>query len=124
MNVTFVVNGQDLAPVLSEFTIQKEITYDKVVKTLSGKEIPIGRSSRDVIVFRLYCTLEGHREDYRVLTAPTLEVEYDDPDTGWHKRNFRLACDLGKDFQMHSAALHTNIWKSEKITIRCLEVDR
>lgn len=124
MTVKLTINGQDMAPILAEYTVTKEVRFDKVVTTLDGTEHPLGRTSRDVLEFKLWLSLEGLREDYKILTAEELMVEYDDPDTGYHKRRFRLDCDLSKSFELHSAVFNTNVWSSGTIRLRCLEVDR
>lgn len=123
MKIMLTINGQDFAPILSSFAIEQEVKYEAVITTLDGKEHPKGRTSRDIITFSVLYNMDGLRDDYRALTQEPLIVEYEHPNTGYHKREFRLDCDISDKFMLTN--IHDkNIYQSGEITLRALEVDR
>lgn len=103
MDVTFTLNGRDLAPRLSTYDVRKEISYSKVVTTMDGTEHAAAKD-RDVITFRLWpFSDETGAADYAVLASGSISATYTDPHTGETRtREVRLASDIDAAFGLRS----------------------
>ena len=53
MNIELTINGVDFSRKLSTYRVTQEISYDKVLNTIDGKEIAVGKRVRDVLTFSL-----------------------------------------------------------------------
>lgn len=124
MRVRFTVNGQDFSRIAAKFHVTKEIGYEAVITTLDQTEHPIGEHLRDVIIFRLFVSIDASVQDFRALMRRPLVVEYDDPDThAYKKRTFRIDSNLEREFEMKSH-IYGSVYSTDDITLRCLEADR
>lgn len=118
----FNINGQDFSRIVTDISYSKEVSYRKVVETIDGKEHGFGRRIRPVIQFRIMISREHMPADYEALTKVPLIVEYDDPDAGYRKAEFRLDDDLSKVFAVWNCVDQANWFHSEAITLRSVEV--
>lgn len=118
----FVINGQDMARVTTDFKAIHEITFEKIVTTQDGTEHEFGKRLRPIIEFSVMLSREAAPEDYRALLQDPLIVEYDDPDAGFRRLPFRLDCDLEKTLECWNCVQRANFFSSGTIRLRCKEV--
>lgn len=122
IKVPFVVNGQDMAPVTLTFRVTHEVTYERVVTTMTGSEHTFGRRLRPIIEFTVMLSREASGEDYRALLREPMTVEYGDPDAGLLELPFRLDCNLEKQLECWNCVDNFNYYSSGTIRLRCKEV--
>lgn len=116
------INGQNMAPVTTDFKVIHEITYEKIGTTQDGTEHEFGKRLRPIIEFSVMLSREATPEDYRALLQDPIMVEYDDPDAGFRKLPFRLDCNLEKTLECWNCVQHANYFSSGGIRLRCKEV--
>lgn len=123
IDVVFVVNGQDMAPILESYEVVEEIKYDGVITTMDGEEHPYGKTTRDIIKFELIPYCEFSVSDYEALSGSRMAVEYTKPRIGTVKtQEFRVDGNLSDKFLLHSMDGY-NRYTGGTITLRALKVN-
>lgn len=117
----FTVNGQDMAPITTVFTLNREHKFQDVVTTMDGAELGIGETIRPVISFRLLPHGEAESEDYRALLNRPLYVTYLDDFEGPITEEFRLDSSLPSTYLLRSVD-GVNRYAGEEIRLRAVNV--
>lgn len=126
MDVTLTINDRDFSPRLSAYSVEKEVTYSKVVTTMDGLEHFAPAKYRDVIYFSLFPVDDDtSSEDFSVLSANYLEVSYTDPmeDSMLKEyRRMRLESNLSSAFGIRSIN-GKRYYKGGTITLRAVQTE-
>ena len=121
MTIELTINGVVFSRKLSTYRITQEVTYDKILTTVSGKEIAIGKKVRDVLTFSLLPLTEGEATSYyETLTSDNLEVVY--TNVGASRAVMRLASNLDAVFLLDSVDGRRR-YRGGEIVLRSTEVN-
>ena len=122
-DITLTINGRVFGDRLSQYSVEKEVSYGYVYQTLSGREIPVLKKVRPIIRFSLLpYTNAVSSADFEALNASSLSVSYTDPDTGAvETRDMMLDSSIGHAFGINS--IDGNVYyKGDEIVLRSLTV--
>ena len=83
MEITLKIGTLDTHNKVSTYSVQREITYDKVVTTMDGVEHASRNKDRYVISFSFFPMTESEATEYcAALSGSTVSVTFTDPYTG------------------------------------------
>ena len=101
MTIKLRINGIDFSKKLSSYRVTQEVTYDKVITTLGGKEMALGKRNRDVVSFSMLpLTEEEVTHFYDVLSEDRIVVSY--TKDGASSTEMRIASNLESVFLLDS----------------------
>ena len=89
---------------LSTYSVQREITYDKVITTMDGVEHASRNKDRYVISFSFFPMTESEATEYcAALSGSTVSVTFTDPYTGTETvKTMRVTSNLDAAFALVS----------------------
>ena len=83
MDITLKIGTLDMHKKVSTYSVQREITYDKVITTMDGVEHASRNKDRYVISFSFFPMTESEATEYcAALSGSTVSVTFTDPYTG------------------------------------------
>ena len=83
MDITLEIGALDTHDKVSTYSVQREITYDKVITTMDGVEHASRNKDRYVISFSFFPMTESEATEYcAALSGSTVSVTFTDPYTG------------------------------------------
>ena len=83
MDITLKIGTLDTHNKVSTYSVQREITYDKVITTMDGVEHASRNKDRYVISFSFFPMTESEATEYcAALSESTVSVTFTDPYTG------------------------------------------
>ena len=121
MNIELTINGVDFSRKLSAYRVTQEVTYDKVLNTIDGKELSVGKRVRDVVSFSLFPLTENESEIYySALTDGTIVAKY--TKNGTTTEEMRLASNLESAFLLNSVDGQRR-YKGGEIVLRAINAN-
>ena len=83
MDITLKIGTLDMHKKVSTYSVQREITYDKVVTTMDGVEHASRNKDRYIVSFSFFPMTEIEATEYcSALSGYTVSVTFTDPYTG------------------------------------------
>ena len=83
MDITLKIGTLDMHRKVSTYSVQREITYDKVVTTMDGVEHASRNKDRYIVSFSFFPMTEIEATEYcSALSESTVSVTFTDPYTG------------------------------------------
>lgn len=123
MTITALINNVDFAPALSTWSVSKEISFDKVVRSLNGSERAFGKRTRTLVAFSLLPYTEDQCETYyNALLPGIVAVRFTDDDGKIKNKEMRVTSSLESLFLLDSIDGKRR-YKGGKITLRQMGVD-
>lgn len=122
IGVDLYISGRYFSPLLISYTLTEEISYKQKVETQDGKEHYFGRTSRDILKFRLLPHTDFAKDDYMALMQRPLVVKYEKGGEIMEKE-FNLDCDLESRFLLESCDGKRR-YMGQEIRLRASEVTR
>ena len=123
MTITALINNVDFAPALSTWTVSKEISFEKVVRSLNGAERAFGKRIRTIVAFSLLPYTEDQCETYyNALMPGIVSLKFTDDDGKVKTKEMRVISPLESLFLLDSIDGKRR-YKGGKITLRQTGVD-
>ena len=83
MDIMLKIGTLDMHKKVSTYSVQREITYDKVVTTMDGVEHASRNKDRYIVSFSFFPMTESEATEYcSALSGSTVSVTFTDPYTG------------------------------------------
>ena len=83
MDITLKIGAFDMHDKVSTYSVQREITYDKVITTMDGVEHASRNKDRYIVSFSFFPMTEIEATEYcSALSGSTVSVTFTDPYTG------------------------------------------
>ena len=83
MDITLKIGTLDMHKKVSTYSVQREITYGKVVTTMDGVEHASRNKDRYIVSFSFFPMTESEATEYcSALSGSTVSVTFTDPYTG------------------------------------------
>lgn len=124
MDVTFLINGQDFAPVLSTYSVTHEPECEDEYQTRGGKIVKIGERERTHILFSLFPASDWNLSDARALRRLPLIVRFTDPDFGTiREMEFKQESVRTWKYGIHSVT-GENYYLVKEMRLVAVEVDK
>ena len=104
MEITLTIGALDTHNKVSTYSVQREITYDKVITTMDGVEHASRNKDRYVISFSFFPMTESEATEYcAALSGSTVSVTFTDPYTGTETvKTMRTTSNLDAAFALAS----------------------
>lgn len=82
MDITLKIGALDVHSKLSTYSVQREVSYSKIIVTMDDKEHTARSKDRYIVTFALFPMTEDEATAYcNALRASTIEVTFSDPYT-------------------------------------------